>query len=66
MAISRSHDANCLTVSWIKTDRPTRLMSHGAFADICGLDLDRSYYIGGIEHGERNVSLVNIERIAKR
>jgi transcriptional regulator with XRE-family HTH domain len=22
-------------------------------------------YIGGIEHGERNVSLVNIEKIAK-
>jgi len=27
-------------------------------------DLDRTY-IGGIEPGERNVSLVNIERIAK-
>jgi hypothetical protein len=31
-------------------------------ADISGLDRT---YIGGIERGERNVSLVNIERIAK-
>jgi Helix-turn-helix len=31
-------------------------------ADICGLDRT---YIGGIERGERNVSLVNIERIAQ-
>ena len=30
-------------------------------ADICGLDRT---YIGGIERGERNVSLVDIERIA--
>jgi len=27
-------------------------------------DLDRTY-VGGIERGERNVSLVNIEKIAK-
>lgn len=27
-------------------------------------DLDRSY-VGGVERGERNVSLVNIHRIAK-
>ena len=32
------------------------------FADICGLDRT---YIGGIERGERNVSLINIERIAQ-
>ena len=35
---------------------------YGEFADICGLDRT---YIGGIERGERNVSLVNIERIAQ-
>ncbi len=29
---------------------------------MCGLDRT---YIGGIERGERNVALVNIERIAK-
>jgi transcriptional regulator with XRE-family HTH domain len=33
-----------------------------AFADLCGLDRT---YMGGIERGERNVALVNIEKIAK-
>jgi transcriptional regulator with XRE-family HTH domain len=37
-------------------------VSQGAFADMC--QLDRTY-IGGIERGERNVALVNIEKIAK-
>jgi transcriptional regulator with XRE-family HTH domain len=37
-------------------------VSQEAFADLCGLD--RSY-IGGIERGERNVALVNIEKIAR-
>jgi transcriptional regulator with XRE-family HTH domain len=32
------------------------------FADLCGLDRT---YVGGIERGERNVALVNIERLAK-
>jgi len=32
------------------------------FADMCGLDRT---YIGGIERGQRNVALVNIEKIAK-
>ena len=37
-------------------------VSQEAFADTCGLDRT---YIGGIERGERNVSLINIERIAE-
>jgi transcriptional regulator with XRE-family HTH domain len=37
-------------------------VSQEEFADICGLDRT---YIGGIERGERNVALVNMERIAK-
>lgn len=37
-------------------------VSQEEFADICGLDRT---YIGGMERGERNVALVNIERIAK-
>jgi len=37
-------------------------VSQEAFADMC--QLDRTY-IGGIEGGERNVALVNIEKIAK-
>jgi transcriptional regulator with XRE-family HTH domain len=37
-------------------------VSQEAFADMCHLDRT---YIGGIERGERNVALVNIEKIAK-
>ena len=37
-------------------------MSQEEFADLCGLDRT---YVGGIERGERNVALVNIEKIAK-
>jgi len=37
-------------------------VSQEAFADMC--ELDRTY-IGGIERGERNMALVNIEKIAK-
>jgi transcriptional regulator with XRE-family HTH domain len=37
-------------------------VSQEEFADLCGLDRT---YVGGIERGERNVSLVNIERLAK-
>jgi transcriptional regulator with XRE-family HTH domain len=36
-------------------------VSQEEFADMCGLDRT---YIGGIERGERNVSLVNIQKIA--
>jgi transcriptional regulator with XRE-family HTH domain len=42
-------------------NRRARLgVSQEEFADMCGMDRT---YIGGIEHGERNVSLVNIEKI---
>jgi len=37
-------------------------VSQEAFADMCGLDRT---YLGGIERGELNVALVNIEKIAK-
>ncbi len=37
-------------------------VSQEAFADLCGLDRT---YIGGIERGERNVAIVNIEKIAR-
>lgn len=37
-------------------------MSQEEFADMCRLDRT---YIGGIERGERNLSLVNIEKIAQ-
>ncbi len=37
-------------------------MSQEEFADMCGLDRT---YVGGIERGERNLALVNIEKIAR-
>lgn len=41
--------------------RKDRGLSQEAFADLCGLDRT---YIGGIERGERNLALRNIELIA--
>jgi transcriptional regulator with XRE-family HTH domain len=37
-------------------------VSQEEFADICGLDRT---YVGGIERGERNVALINIEKLAR-
>jgi transcriptional regulator with XRE-family HTH domain len=42
--------------------RKAENLSQEAFADKCGLDRT---YISGIERGQRNVSLRNIELIAK-
>lgn len=42
--------------------RKERGLSQEAFAAECGLDRT---YMGGIERGERNVALRNIERIAR-
>jgi transcriptional regulator with XRE-family HTH domain len=42
--------------------RKARGLSQEALADLCGLDRT---YVGGIERGERNVALRNIERIAE-
>jgi len=42
--------------------RKKRGFSQEAFAAECGMDRT---YMGGIERGERNVALRNIERIAK-
>lgn len=42
-----------------RTKLGTKLgVSQEEFADLC--DLDRTY-VGGIERGERNISLVNLE-----
>ena len=37
-------------------------VSQEDFAGMCSLDRT---YIGGVERGERNISLINIEKIAK-
>jgi len=42
--------------------RQAKGISQEAFADRCGLDRT---YISGIERGRRNLSLVNIEVVAK-
>jgi len=44
----------------VRNYRKKRGYSQEAFADIC--EIDRSY-MGGVERGERNLALVNIERI---
>lgn len=46
----------------IRSRRQKLEVSQEEFAHMC--DLDRTY-MGGIERGERNVSLINIEKIAK-
>jgi transcriptional regulator with XRE-family HTH domain len=46
----------------VRTIRLSRNYSQEELADRC--DLDRTY-IGGIERGERNVSLLNILKIAE-
>jgi len=45
----------------VRAIRKTIGWSQEELADAC--ELDRTY-IGGVERGERNVSLVNIEKIA--
>lgn len=42
--------------------RKERGFSQEGFADACGLDRT---YVGGIERGERNVGIENIERLAR-
>jgi transcriptional regulator with XRE-family HTH domain len=53
-------------VASAQSTKPLETMAGGVavfeeeFADMCGLDRT---YIGGIERGERNVGLVNVEKI---
>ena len=46
----------------VRSRRARLGVSQEEFADMCGLDRT---YIGGIERGERNLALVNIEKIAR-
>jgi transcriptional regulator with XRE-family HTH domain len=46
----------------VRRRRQKLRVSQEEFADLCGLDRT---YIGGVERGERNLALVNIEKIAR-
>jgi transcriptional regulator with XRE-family HTH domain len=46
----------------VRARRMRLRVSQEAFADMCGLDRT---YVGGVERGERNLSLVNIQKVAK-
>ena len=45
----------------IREKRQAKNLSQESFADICGV---HRTYMGSIERGERNISLLNIRRIA--
>ena len=44
----------------VRQYRKGKGLSQEAFADECGID--RSY-MGGVERGERNIALINVEKI---
>jgi transcriptional regulator with XRE-family HTH domain len=46
----------------VRSRRQKLGVSQEEFADMCGLDRT---YVGGIERGERNLALINIEKIAR-
>lgn len=47
----------------VRSIRAQKGVSQEELALACGLD--RSYYIGSVERGERNISLLNIHKIAE-
>lgn len=75
LIIRRSNSIECVNCCMVRKEdilqrfgarvrelRKKKRLSQEEFADLCGLD--RSY-VGGIERGERNVALRNIEHIAR-
>lgn len=47
----------------LRAHRETRGLSQEAFADVIGV---HRTYMGGVERGERNLTLKSLERIAER
>ena len=61
MKKSNDQDITTLFGQRVRMLRKARELSQETFADLAGLD--RSY-VGGVERGERNVSLINIKKFA--
>ena len=63
LVMNKSSDQDIIALfgQRVRMLRKVRELSQEAFADLAGLD--RSY-VGGAERGERNVSLVNIKKLA--
>lgn len=59
--MSRTPDVLARFGQRVRTLRTKKGLSQEGFAALCGLDRT---YIGGVERGERNVSLRNIKVIA--
>ena len=61
--MNKSSDQDIIAVfgQRVRMLRKARELSQETFADLAGLD--RSY-VGGVERGERNVSLINIKKLA--
>jgi transcriptional regulator with XRE-family HTH domain len=62
--VKRTHPGllRSIVATNIRRYRQARGLSQQDFAN--EIDMDRTYY-GGVERGERNVSIDNVERIAK-
>lgn len=59
-----THDRTTILIPFgcaVRKFRQSQGISQEELAGLCGLDRT---YIGGIERGERNVGLVNIQRIS--
>jgi transcriptional regulator with XRE-family HTH domain len=61
MAVDSADNIKGLFGERVRQLRKEKNLSQEAFAALC--ELDRTY-VGGIERGERNISLVNISKIA--
>jgi transcriptional regulator with XRE-family HTH domain len=56
-------DLQCIVGCNLRAYRQARDMSQEAFADLVGV---HRTYMGGLERGERNLTLKSVERIAER